>query len=131
MAKKIWLGILAMGLIFIFLTACGGSGSRINENNLVGVWELESAENITPFPKFEQFGDRTGIMYRSVSATTGIEFTWQLRDGYRLHVDSGGPGVPAQINDIELSERGTLLTFFYDGRNNTGENARIARYRKK
>jgi hypothetical protein len=128
-SKRACFGIMLMVFAVLFV-ACNSS-TKISNKNLVGIWELESAQNMSLFKKTEYFKDGTGISYRSTDAASGLHFTWQIRDGNRIQIESGGTGVPAQIVDIELSEKGTLLTYHFDGSTFDGENARKGVYRKK
>ena len=133
--KGNWFRILLTMLVFISFTTCGGGGSRIKGRDLVGVWELEDSINIPQnnyaIPSSEYFSDGTGISYVNVSDITDLHFTWQLREGNRIQIEFGDTGVSAQIVDVELSERRTLLTWYYNGRDYTGENPIIVTYRKR
>jgi len=87
---------------------------EITEQKLLGVWELEDVAGVSRrdvVNRMEFFNDGTAIMSQS---GRGQEVTWRLRDGNRLQ--STAAFGQTQIQDVELSENGTLLTFHYDGR---------------
>jgi uncharacterized lipoprotein YehR (DUF1307 family) len=88
-----------------------GGGSKVTEKNLVGVWELEGAENISSSEysdRDEFFKDGTGITSKG---SQSVPFTWRLRDGNRLQMDAMSE---TDIWVIELSEKGKLLTYYLD-----------------
>ena len=117
--------ILLLG-ISAFMLICNPVmvfGNQITTRNLVGTWDLESTIN---FPSemaiqtLDLFADGTGIQTgRLMGVSFGTPIRWQLRGGNRLQMDGEAFGMQiSQIHTIELSERGTLLTFHIDGSQN-------------
>jgi hypothetical protein len=141
MKKNRFWGIVAVAAVTaIFLISCKGFGQtaigangKITESNLVGIWKLESVENVSReecSSSVEYFEDGTGLAYHEQFKQlygAGMPFKWQLRDGNRLQTEMNGM---VFIHDIDLSENGTLLTTYIDGRNFEGENPRKATERK-
>jgi len=97
--------------------------SRITERSLVGVWELENVVNISRrevTDRDEFFKDGTGL---SSQGSRNVSFTWRLRDGNRLQMDTV---LETDVSVIEISERGKLLTYYLDD-----ARSKKAMYRKK
>ena len=112
--KKYWFVML------VVLFGIGCVDAEITERNLVGRWELENTINISSefilVRAIDFFSDGTGIETIEIIGipfSLPNAFTWQLREGNRLQWNSADYGT--QIAKIELSERGTLLTFHIEG----------------
>ncbi|MCL1946537.1 MAG: SH3 domain-containing protein [Chitinivibrionia bacterium] len=106
------------------------ANGKITRSSLVGIWKLESVENVSRVElssSVEYFKDGTGIAYYEQLYGAGMPFKWQLKDGNRLQLDMNGIMF---IYDIDLSENGTLLTTYIDGRNFEGKRPRKTTERK-
>ena len=94
--------------------------ARVEESDLIGMWELESAQNVPRSELIQRFA--------FFNAGFGIDcegsFRWRLISGNRISYDG-------EIVDIELSEDGSLLIFHYSGYNYTGQFPEKARYRRR
>jgi len=137
-SKRFLLGmsVLVLGMTVIScgkLTGMGSGSTTVTDKRLVGVWELESFENQKRnqlLVRIEFFSDGTGIVHSDSNIKTpGDGITWQVRDGNRLQISHNTGS--SQIHDVELSEKGKLLTFFPDGRNNDTDKPRKSMWRKK
>ena len=118
------LGIFALVLIFGFTAiVVHAQSTRITERNLVGIWDLESVQNVSREDIVEIISfsnDRTGF-------DSSGRFDWKLLDGNRILFDEDED----YEYDIELRENGTLLVFHYSGRNYSGAHPQRAMYRKR
>jgi len=98
------------------------------ERSFVGVWVLENTENLSPIERL-LLDQRIELSSDGTASLDGRRVTWRLLDGNRLQVTLMGGG--RLIEDIDLTENGTLLTFHYDGRYFRGANPRRAMYRRQ
>lgn len=90
--------------------------SRVTESNLIGVWELESAENISR----SELVNRVVLFNNGTGIADLVRISWQLKDGNRLQINWGGLGAPplrTNVYDIDMAENATLLTIHNRGRN--------------
>ena len=91
--------------------------ARVEESDLIGMWELESVQNM---PRSELI-QRFALFNYGVGLDCIGSFSWRLIGGNRLSIDG-------EIIDIELSEDGSFLIFHYSGYNYPGQFPEKGRY---
>ena len=91
------------------------------KRGFAGLWILE---NVFNRPR-EEILSYFALSQNSTGSDELGRFTWQLMDNGNILVFGG------KKYDIELSENGTLLTFFYSGRDYTGRYPQKAMYRRR